>query len=422
MLKELKIPLFDLVSCLSNAMDMVNPLLVDHHKQVAYITFRIAKELGFSQEQQQELVLAGFLHDIGALSNAEKLQALHFEFDNPQKHAELGYLLLKMHKPFSSISLLIRYHHTPWQNGKGTECNGHPVPLGSHILHLADRVAISVDKRREILGQVPGIMDKIERKTGEMFAGELVTAFKSLADKEYFWCDVISNNIGAIMNRVATLPIIEQGVDDLLSLARVFAHIIDFRSHFTATHSSGVAATATELARFAMFNERECKMMTIAGYFHDLGKLAVPAEVLEKPGKLTEEEYNLMRHHTYLTYRALQTINGLETINNWASFHHERINGNGYPFHQTGEELPLGSRVMAVADVFTAITEDRPYRNGMSDENAIRILQQMADNYALDANLVTLLKDHFDVINDARKKSQATSTEEYERFMTAANA
>ncbi|MDD5398827.1 MAG: HD domain-containing protein [Dehalococcoidia bacterium] len=421
MLKELKIPLFDLVSCLSNAMDMVNPLLVDHHKQVAYIAFRIARELGFSQEQQQELVLAGFLHDIGALSSAEKLQALHFEFDNPQKHAELGYLLLKMHKPFSSISLIIRYHHTPWQNGKGTEYNGHPVPFGSHILYLADRVAISVDRRREILDQVSGIMDKITSKTGELFPAELVDALKSLADKEYFWCDVTSNNIGPIINRVATLPIIEQGVIDLLSLARVFAHIIDFRSRFTATHSSGVAATATALARFAMFNERECDMMTVAGYLHDLGKLAVPAEVLEKPGKLTDEEYNLMRHHTYLTYRALQTINGLETINNWASFHHERINGNGYPFHQTGEELPLGSRIMAVADVFTAITEDRPYRKGMSDQSAIHVLQQMADGYAIDANVVTLLREHFDDINNARKTAQAASKEEYEHFMSASN-
>ena len=116
MLKELKIPLFDMVSCISSAMDMVNPMIVDHHKQVAYIALRIAKELDLSLEQQQELVLAGVLHDIGALSVDEKLQALQFEFENPHKHAELGYQLLKMHKPFSKIATLIRFHHVPWQD------------------------------------------------------------------------------------------------------------------------------------------------------------------------------------------------------------------------------------------------------------------------------------------------------------------
>ena len=247
---------------------------------------------------------------------------------------------------------------------------GEKVPFSSHILHLADRIAVSINKQQEILAQVTGICGTIEKNAGEMFVPEVVNSFKALAEREYFWFDAASSTLGSILTEAITLPTIEQDIDDLLSLAKVFAHIIDFRSRFTATHSSGVSATATALAKFARFTERECKMMTIAGYLHDLGKLAVPAEILEKPAKLTEDDYNIMRRHTYLTYRALVAVDGFETINTWGSFHHERINGSGYPFHHKGADMSLGSRIMAVADVFTAVTEDRPYRKGMSEDNA----------------------------------------------------
>jgi HD-GYP domain-containing protein (c-di-GMP phosphodiesterase class II) len=305
---------------------------------------RIARELGLSLVQEQDLVLAGVLHDIGALSVTDKLQAMQFEFEDPYKHAKLGYLLLKMHEPFSSIATLIRFHHVPWHEGEGAVFDGEKVLFGSHILHLADRIAVSTNKQQEILAQVTGVCSKIEKNAGEMFMPEVVNAFKALAQREYFWCDLSSSTIGSILTRSVILPTIEQDIDDLLSLAKVFAHIIDFRSRFTATHSSGVSATATALAKLARFTERECKMMSIAGYLHDLGKLAVPTEILEKPAKLTEDDFNIMRRHTYLTYRALEVIDGFDTINTWASFHHERINGSGYPFHHKGADMTLGSQ------------------------------------------------------------------------------
>jgi len=95
--------------------------------------------------------------------------------------------------------------------------------------------------------------------------------------------------------------------------------------------------------------------MEIAGYFHDLGKLRVPKEILEKPGKLSTEEFNIIKSHTYHTYRILSHIPNFETINWWASFHHERLNGSGYPFRINAFNFPLGSRIMAIADVFTLL-------------------------------------------------------------------
>jgi len=157
-------------------------------------------------------------------------------------------------------------------------------------------------------------------------------------------------------------------------------------------------------------------MMKVAGHLHDLGKLAVPAEILEKPAKLTEEEFDIIKSHTFYTYSILETISDLDVINAWASFHHERLDGKGYPFRHKGEDLSLGSRIMAVADVFTAITEDRPYRKGMTSDRALQVLQQMAANSALDSGIVSLLTLHYNEIDSMRIDAQTAAMEEYQQF------
>jgi len=106
----------------------------------------------------------------------------------------------------------------------------------------------------------------------------------------------------------------------------------------------------------------------------------------------------------------------LDVINTWASFHHERLNGKGYPFHYKGEDLSLGSRIMAVADVSTAITEDRPYRKGMASNEALQVLGQMAGDSVLDSNAVSSLRLHYDEINSIRIVAQAAVSKEYQEF------
>ncbi len=414
MIREPRIALWDLLMCLANATDLVSPAVADHHKRVAYIAYSIGAELGLPNEERDRLAVAGAVHDMGALSVKERLDLLKFEIETPHRHAEQGYLFLSVFEPLADAASLVRFHHVPWNKGNGTEFAGKSVPIGSHILHLADRVAVLIDKRREILGQVNAIREKITARSGTMFMPKLVDAFMDLATKEFFWLDVVSQSTPSVLKDRAGPAVIELHWDGLLDLTRMFSHIIDFRSRFTTTHSAGVAASAEALAKLAGFSARECKMMKVAGYLHDLGKLAVPTEILEKSSTLTEEEFNVIRAHTFYTYRVLEPIADLELINTWASFHHERLDGNGYPFHLTDHDLSLGSRIMAVADVFTAVTEDRPYRKGMTGDKALHVLQQMAKASALDAGIVSLLQRNFDEVNSIRAAAQAASVEEYQ--------
>jgi HD-GYP domain-containing protein (c-di-GMP phosphodiesterase class II) len=178
-------------------------------------------------------------------------------------------------------------------------------------------------------------------------------------------------------------------------------------------HSAGVAASATKLAELVGMGEDECKMMTIAGYLHDVGKLRVPNSILDKPGRLTEEEFNIIKEHPYYTRWILMSVNGFEKIADWAGFHHEKLNGKGYPFHLGAEDLDTGSRIMAVADIFSAITEVRPYRDGMDHDAAMKVMWSNVENGTLDGDLVKLLEDNYLVVDEAREKESREAGARY---------
>ena len=147
--------------------------------------------------------------------------------------------------------------------------------------------------------------------------------------------------------------------------------------------------------------------------------MAVPNAILEKAARLSSSEFDVIRGHAYHTYRILSNIGGFEEITQWAAFHHERMDGNGYPFHHKGEALPLGSRIMAAADVFTALTENRPYREGMDKGEAVALLKVFASNGSLDPRIVSVLIDEFDPIDRGRTEAQAAYAEEFSRRLDA---
>ncbi len=416
MINDPQVSLFDLVMCVSEMVDMVDPTVTDHHKRVAYLATSLAAELDFSPEERTDLLLAGILHDIGILTYQERLSSWQFELSDAPAHPEIGARLLELFSPLADVAPLVRDHHALWGDGRGETLHSRPVPSGSHLLHLADRVTILMQPHREILTQVPDIVETIAAHSGKAFEPHFVEAFRSLAAKEYIWLDLIAPSLGTVLHRLAPQEVLELGSTALLELAQMIRQVIDFRSPFTATHSSGVAATAEAIARVVGFSNQECQLMLVAGSLHDLGKLAVPTSILEKPGALTSQEFTVIRSHTFHGYRCLERIPALEQVNTWGSLHHERLDGRGYPFHLADNALSLGSRIMAVADIFSAVTEDRPYRPGMARAAAWEVMQHQVANGALDAMIVNLLGTHYDDINDRRHDAQAAAREQYRQF------
>ncbi|MCB7129288.1 MAG: HD domain-containing protein, partial [Candidatus Brocadiales bacterium] len=148
------------------------------------------------------------------------------------------------------------------------------------------------------------------------------------------------------------------------------------------------------------FSETEVLMMSLAGLLHDVGKLSIPDEILEKPGKLTEQEFDIIKQHTFYTFHILNNIKGFDEMSKWAAYHHERLDGTGYPFRIPGSDMSVGSRVMAVSDVFTALSEDRPYRKHLKKDKVIDILDKQVTGGALDGKIVNIVKDSYDDVNE----------------------
>jgi HD-GYP domain-containing protein (c-di-GMP phosphodiesterase class II) len=362
--------------------------------------------LALPTKEVSTIFLASILHDIGAIILADRFKLMDFEDKSPHAHAELGALLLESFHPFAFFASLVRFHHVPWENGKGAIFKDQSVPKLSHLIHLADRIAVLVNRKTPVSKQVKAICEKISSKSGEKFIPEYVNAFLNVAKQEAFWLDIVSQNLDHVIKEKSQLPAIPLDLNGMEELARFFSTIIDTRSHFTANHSSGVSASAMRLAELLNMTSTECHEMRIAGYLHDLGKLAVPETIIEKPGNLDKEERDVIKSHTYHTYSILKEVKGLEKIAIWASFHHETLTGEGYPFHLSAKKLPLGSRIMAVADIFTALTEDRPYRKGMEKEKVIAIFSEMISDGKIDKKAADILLENYEEMNEVRSKAQ----------------
>jgi HD-GYP domain-containing protein (c-di-GMP phosphodiesterase class II) len=415
---KLRVNFFDMVASIARVIDMMSPDVGNHHLQVAYLAYRLGEELQLSDDKKFDLFIAGALHDIGAFSLQDRLDLLEFEDTKPGEHSMAGSLILETFTPFSGIARLIKFHHVHWKNGEGAFQNGESVPNESHMIHLADRVAVKISRKAPVLSQVQGICRAILEHKGDVFVPEYVDALISMANREHIWLDLMSESMEAILKQTVLYRTKELTIEEMVDFSRLVCRLIDFKSKFTAAHSSGVAAVAIELSRLSGFSKHERQLIEIAAYLHDLGKLAIPSEILDKQDKLTDNEWFIMRSHVYHTYRVLEPFEILRVAGSWGALHQERLNGTGYPFGLTSDELPLGARIMAVADVFTALTEDRPYRKGMDSKNTKAVLRSMVDAGELDNNLVNVVFKHYAKMNDMRDSAQKEAIRDYNAFQT----
>ncbi|MDT8423347.1 MAG: HD domain-containing protein [Desulfuromonadales bacterium] len=410
--------LHDWVMYLCHITDLVSPKVAGHQTRTAYIASGIACEMGFSKEMCEQVLLAAAIHDIGALSVQERLACLTFEMLNPQHHAEAGYLLLKGFAPFATIARLVRAHHVPWSTIVDKRHADPTMRIASNIINLADRVEVSIVRDRPLKEQLFALCEKMSSVSGTRFAPEIVAAFVALSRQDSFSAELESESLAEILSaRCAGVPFL-LNAEELLKLATLLGRTIDFRSRFTAVHSNGVAAISAALAKLMGFSAEDVQLMKAAGLLHDVGKLSVPREVLEKPAALTREEFDVIRAHPANARRLFDNLPQLYALSDWVSYHHERLDGRGYPYALQGDEIPLGARIMSVADFFVALTEDRPYRAGLSTEEALRIVKSMVTQGALDADVVRYLELHFEHMNLLRSRVQNAARAAYVSFCT----
>lgn len=402
------------VSAISSTVDLVNDNVTKHHLRVAYIASEIGRVMNLDKQKFRDLVTAAAMHDIGALSHEGEASLLHHKIDeNVAEHADVGFMLLKDFPPMSRIAEIIRFHHHQWSDGKGHMDNNVIVPFEGHIIHLADCIEMLVNPGLHVLSQKENIINTIKSQSGDMFAPDAVDAWLKIASNDYFWLELDHADLSKIIDSSYPEEVKELTFSELVQFSKIISYIIDFRSPYTAAHSSGVAEVAYNIGRVMGMPDCNCRMLRIAGYLHDLGKISIPSSVLDKNGRLDDEEFAVMRSHSYHTYRILNNISGFDKLAKCAGHHHERLDGSGYPFGLKGDEISRGARIVAVADVFTAVTEDRPYRCGMPLSKARDILVDMAEGGKLDREVVDSLAKNLLPIYRERKTSQEAAMRDY---------
>ncbi len=272
-------------------------------------------------------------------------------------------------------------------NGAGQPdgLRGEEIPLLARIMNLAQTVDVFYTAQ----GQ-QAALDVTKKRSGRWFDPDLVRAFHSAAKNETLWADVddAAKKVTGFEPRQDVLAADEDTLD---RICLAFADVIDAKSPFTYRHSTGVAGAAVAIARELSMSAAEVTLIRRAALLHDIGKLSVSNAILDKPAKLTDDEWAVVRKHPYYSYEILRRIPSFGDLSEIAASHHEKLNGTGYFRGTTAEHLSLPARILVVADIYDALAAKRPYRDALPLEQVFAIMQKDAPQ-ALDANVFEALK------------------------------
>jgi HD-GYP domain-containing protein (c-di-GMP phosphodiesterase class II) len=385
-----------LIKSIAAALDIVEGGLLgastNHGKRIAVLCAMMGKALQKDPAEITALAVCALLHDNALTEYILSEQTGGYHDPAMKKHCEFGQRNVDALHLKTNVKDFILYHHER-ADGMGPfgvrEGEG---PLEAELITIADSIDAVHHLQRLEPEELPAIRDIIAKETGKHYGKKAAAAMLEILD----WPTIISLNDRIIKQTASeVLPpwTADIQTDTMFGLACFTAKIIDYKSVFTQKHSTQIANKAWFMGKHYRYEPQIMAELYLAASLHDLGKLAVPSDILEKPGKLTGEEFDIIKEHVRLTWELLGDIEGFETVCRWASDHHEKLDGSGYPFGKKTSELDFNSRLLACLDLYQAISEERPYHPGRNHADTMRILYDMADTGKIDGGIVNDIND-----------------------------
>lgn len=371
----------------------------EHGKRVAWITWLCASKLGLRDDEIVNLIGCAVLHDNAVteyLREEVDIVYNHIETEHSDVRSQYGDNSVHAYigeqnahiLPFSTdMTNVILYHH---EKADGTGPFGKKADetnLFSQIIHISDRLDVAVDLPHITEAQFDEVRESIKKDTGTTYSKEVSDLFlQNVSWKQIK--EMQTEGPLALLKR--DIPVIIKDYTDIemSRIAQFFAMIVDSKSSFTKNHSIGVAQKAETMAKHYGFAHEKIVRFVFAGAVHDIGKMVVGNDILEKPDKLDAGEFSQMKNHAAETYKILSSIQRLEDITEWASNHHEKLDGTGYSRRLSAEQLSFEDRLMACIDIYQALTEKRPYKDGLSHNRSIAIMRDMAQQGKIDLSIV----------------------------------
>jgi len=431
--------LAELISALSHALDITEGQPGGHCVRCCWIGMHIGRHIGLDETQQWELYYTLLLKDLGCSSNAARICELYLtdDLDFKRDFKQVGDSLpqvvrfvlqhtgLKAGLAERFRSVLHIFRHGPevsqeliqtrcqrgaeiarllrfsegvaagiynldehWNGqGKPDQLQGEAIPIYARIALLAQVVDVfhTADGRE-------AAMDEVRRRAGQWFDPTLTAAMEAVAANDAFWStlgsDGIETAVLALEPAAHVVPLDEDYLDDI---AAAFGQVVDSKSPYTSGHSARVALYTDLIGEALGLSLERRRWLKRGALLHDVGKLGVSNSVLDKAGKLDEAEWAAVREHARLTESILSKIHAFSELAKVAGAHHERLDGNGYPRGLKGDEIAMETRIITTADIFDAITAERPYRGAVPIPQTLEMMAKTVGT-ALDPRCFDALK------------------------------
>ena len=371
-----------------------------HSKRVAYICLKMAEIIGLSDKEKFDLCSYSLLHDNGLIESfcnftseyKSNRSEEYFELINFAEHCVIGENNTKEFPFLTKQKNVILYHHENFDGSGLFGKKADEIPLFAQLISFADTLDTNFDLLKICFDKKELILNYVIQNENILFSKEIVETFKILSESFLFWGDLEYFDEVNPLEKILPNFSIEVSLEKFLSITKIFSKIIDGKSKFTAKHSVDLEKKSLKLVEYFNLDEETKLKIQIASNLHDIGKLGTPNAILDKEGSLTNQELFEIKKHAYLTHSILDKLENFNDITKWASAHHEKYDGTGYPFGLTSDELGLEERIVSCLDFYQALVEDRPYRKSMSHEEAIIILRKNLSNYEIDIKIVDAIE------------------------------
>ena len=426
------ISLSEIISALSFALDLTEGAVSGHALRSCLLGMRVADGLQVSPDEQSSLYYALLLKDVGCSSNAArmcqiiggddravkagvkledwtrphrpKLSTLNLLWNNVlpqanalQRVARIGQIALTQHRNNEEMiglrcdrgASILRKLGMGEAAAEAVRCldehwdgSGYPDRRKKNHIPLLARIC-AVAQHLDVFATEQGAekaVKVLEERGGQWFDPDLVRVVKSLHADRTLWTGALRavsvEQTRRLVIDIAPTRDLQLASCEIDGICAAFAEVVDAKSPFTYRHSIGVADAANLIAGQMGLAKDRLQLVRRASLLHDLGKLSVPNSILDKPGKLTAQEWTVVQSHPGLTRQILSRVSAFEEVAWVAGEHHEKLDGSGYPNRRVAQDLCLESRIIVVADVYGALAEDRPYRAGLELEQIFSIMKK----------------------------------------------
>lgn len=401
---------FSIIRIIENTLNYADQRLISHGRRVAYLAYRaLKKQGGYPPELLGKIARVALLHDIGAFKTEEVDNMLDFETSAVWGHSVYGSLFIKHFSPLGDLAPVVLFHHADCRDIMQAPPEWRAA---AQAIHIADRFDILSQQGGRLTDEQ--FVGYFVGNSGKKFSSELLKYFFQPGWRRFFHEAEQDEEFNELLYNT------ELSREQIFAYVKMIVLAIDFRSPQTVTHTFASSSVSASLAECLAFSPEEREDIYLGAMLHDLGKMDVPISILEKAGKLDEAEMSRMREHAAITEKILRG-NVCEEVMLLAVRHHEKLDGSGYPYGLRAGELTPAQRLIAVADIMSALCNVRSYKGAWPQEKVAAVMGEMAQDGLIDAAMVRGAMDNYDFILGAVRRNTAPVQSVYTRI-SAENA